>query len=216
VAPPSDRIRIAVVDDYEVVVRGTAAALTAVSGHFEVVELAPLEPVHAEVDIALYDSFAAPEAHGSVVRSILDNPRVARVVVYSWNLDPHLVERALAEGVNGYLSKRLPGPELADALVRVARGETVVLDTDASDPLPRRWPGEELGLTERESEVLALITQGYENRAIAELLYISPNSLKSRIRGLYAKIGASRRSEAIVWGLAHGFEPAGSPNWSAR
>ena len=54
--------------------------------------------------------------------------------------------------------------------------------------------------------MLALITQGYDNDAISTRLYISPNTLKSRIRTLYRKLGFENRVQAAVWGVKHGFE----------
>jgi DNA-binding CsgD family transcriptional regulator len=70
-----------------------------------------------------------------------------------------------------------------------------------------QWPGREHGLTARESEVLALITQGLSNQEIAERTYLSINSVKTYIRTGYRKIGVGRRSQAVAWGMRHGFEP---------
>ncbi len=142
----------------------------------------------------LFDVFGTGEVHtGDVQRAIFD-PLVGRVVVFTSNFDPTLVEKAGQLGVGGYLSKALSGDELADAIEHVARGETVVsAPPDRSAPNRRRWPGQLHDLTEREAEVLALITQGYDNDAIATRLFISPNTLKSRIRTLYRKLGFENR-----------------------
>jgi DNA-binding NarL/FixJ family response regulator len=56
-------------------------------------------------------------------------------------------------------------------------------------------------LTDREREVLALIAQGCTNHEIAAELYVSINSIKSYIRSAYRKIGISRRSQAVIWGM---------------
>ena len=69
------------------------------------------------------------------------------------------------------------------------------------------WPGREIGLTQRESEVLALITQGLTNQEIADKAYISINSVKTYVRTAYRKIGVSRRAQAVSWGMDHGFRP---------
>ena len=69
------------------------------------------------------------------------------------------------------------------------------------------WPGKEHGLTVRESEIVALITQGLSNQEIAERSYLSINSVKTYIRTAYRKMGVERRSQAVLWGIRHGFEP---------
>jgi NarL family two-component system response regulator LiaR len=102
-----------------------------------------------------------------------------------------------------------------EAIQAVHAGDVVTPPTgEASDVLPATdWPGHDAGLSAREAEILALITQGLSNREIAERSYLSINSVKTYIRAAYRKVGVTRRSQAIVWGLTHGFDvhdrPAG-------
>lgn len=72
------------------------------------------------------------------------------------------------------------------------------------DPVGGDWPGRPAGLSVREAEVIALITQGLTNSEIASRAYISMNSLKSYIRTGYRKIGVERRSQAVRWGMENG------------
>jgi DNA-binding NarL/FixJ family response regulator len=174
-----------------------------------VVEIDANEPVHDVVDIVLYDAFAQPESDQAEISVLIGNPRARRVVVYTWNFDPELVESACKQGVSGYLSKTLSARELVTALEAVHAGETVV-----SEPPPRPrgtpgldWPGRTEGLSDRESEILALITQGKSNAEVAALTFLSPNTIKSYIRALYQKIGVSSRTQAVLWGVGHGFSP---------
>ena len=69
------------------------------------------------------------------------------------------------------------------------------------------WPGREEGLTQREAEILALITQGLSNLEIADITHLSINSVKTFIRSCYRRIGAANRPQAILWGVEHGFRP---------
>ncbi len=69
------------------------------------------------------------------------------------------------------------------------------------------WPGRTEGLTDREAEVLALITQGMSNAQVADLTYLSPNTIKTYIRSIYRKIGVDSRTQAVPWGVKHGFIP---------
>jgi len=69
------------------------------------------------------------------------------------------------------------------------------------------WRGKSEGLSNRESEILALITQGKPNSEIAGLTYLSPNTIKTYVRSAYRKIGVSSRTQAVLWGIEHGFRP---------
>jgi DNA-binding NarL/FixJ family response regulator len=107
------------------------------------------------------------------------------------------------------LSKTLNAGDLVAALEAVHAGESVI-----SDVAPRArtiqaldWPGRAEGLSDREAEVLALITQGKSNADVARLMYLSPNTVKSYIRAVYRKIGVGSRTQAVLWGVEHGFTP---------
>jgi NarL family two-component system response regulator LiaR len=202
-------IRLAIVDDYEVVVRGLADMLHAAGEDIEVVELDAQVPVDQRVHIALYDTFAQGQGDSPKVEELVANPRVDKVAVYTWNHDARLVEGALARGVSAYLSKTLTASELVAALRSVHAGECVVSSAPTSEPtlLQGDWPGREEGLTAREAEVVALITQGYSNADIASLASLSINSVKSYIRSSYRKMGVTSRTNAVLWGLDHGMSP---------
>ena len=203
-------VRLAIVDDYEVVIAGVARMLEPYADRIEVVELVANVEVAQPVDIALYDAFAHGQADHDDLQPVLDDRHVRRVVMYTWNFDDELIEVGRRRGLAGYLAKSIPADRLVDALERVHAGEFV-----ASPPPPSRgrgtapgdWPGRTFGLTERESEVLALITQGSSIQQAAETMHLSPNSVKSHAKSLYRKLDIHRRGEAILWGIDHGFRP---------
>src|SRR6478609_1658690 len=91
-----------------------------------VAEIDTNQPVEDGVDIALYDSFAQPESDHAEIKTLIDNPKARRVVVYTWNFHPDLLATALDLGVHGYLSKALTARELVAALESVHAGEIVV------------------------------------------------------------------------------------------
>ena len=201
-------IRLAIINDYEVVVRGLADMLRTASDEIEVVELDLQVPVEEQVDVALYDTFAQGQGDSPKVEELVANPLVSKVVVYAWDLDARLVEAALSAGVSGYLSKTLPADELVGGLRAVHAGETVVSPQPGAGPAAHGdWPGREEGLTAREAEVIALITQGYSNADIAAMASLSINSVKSYIRSSYRKMGVTSRTNAVLWGLDHGMSP---------
>lgn len=200
---------MALVNDYDVVLLGLANMLDRYRDRCVIAEIDANRSVDDVVDIVLYDSFAQPESDHDEVRMLVENPRARHVVVYTWNFHPELVERARKQGVHGYLSKTLSARELVTALEQVHRGEVVVSDPPAR---ARRapgtdWPGRSEGLTDREAEVLALITQGSSNADVARLTYLSPNTVKSYIRSIYRKIDVASRTQAVLWGVEHGFLP---------
>ena len=203
-------VRIAIVNDYEIVVAGVAAMLAPFEDRVHIVELDAGEPVVSDVDVALYDTFGQVQGADIDLDALVRHGRT-KVAVFSWNLQPELVERAMERGAHGYLSKALTAEEIVEGLEAIHRGEVV----RATRPLDEGdeedtgdWPGRGLGLTQRESEVLALITQGFTNQEIADRAYISINSVKTYVRTAYRKIGVSRRAQAVSWGIEHGFRPS--------
>jgi two-component system, NarL family, response regulator LiaR len=204
--PTQHPLRLAIVDDYAVVVAGVASFLAA--QRIDVVETGASEPVISDVDIVLYDTFAQVQGSGLDLEDFVRDSG-AKVVVYSWNLDPALIQEALDGGARGYLSKVLSGAEIVTALERVMAGEVVVITGDHETSVGGRgdWPGRAVGLSSREAEVIALLTQGLSNQEIAVRAFISINTVKSYIRSAYRKINVTTRSQAILWGIDNGFRP---------
>jgi DNA-binding NarL/FixJ family response regulator len=200
---------VALVDDYDVVVVGLAHLFDPYRDRVIVAELDANEPISDDVDVVMYDSFAQPEADQSDIEVLVQNPHAQHVVVYTWNFHPALVDRAMAMGAHGYLSKTLPARDLVAAVESIAAGEIVISDPPqrARRPVALDWPGRTEGLTDREAEVLALITQGKSNAEIAAVMYLSINTIKSYVRNAYRKIGVATRSHAVLWGVRHGFTP---------
>ncbi len=199
-------IRLAIVDDYAVVIAGVASFLA--EERIDVVETAAGLPVLTDVDVVLYDTFGQVQGAGIDLEDFVRDSG-AKVVIYSWNLRPALIEQAIAGGASGYLSKVLTGPVIVEALERIMNGEIVILagDHETSVCGEGDWPGRSAGLSPREAEVVALIARGLSNEEIAERAYVSMNSVKSYVRSAYRKIGVERRTQAVLWAVANGFVP---------
>lgn len=207
--PPNAPITVALVDDYDVVLMGVANMFDRYRDRIVVAEIDSNMSLDDSVDIVLYDSFAQPESDHDEIAALVANPRARRVVVYTWNFHPELIESARAKGADGYLSKTLPARELVAALEAVHAGETVISDIPprGRSAVGLDWPGRGEGLSDRESEILALITQGKSNAEVATLTYLSANTIKSYIRTIYRKINVASRTQAVLWGIEHGFAP---------
>lgn len=206
---PSSPITVALVDDYDVVLLGVAKIIDQYRDRVVVAEIDTNKPVADAVDIVLYDSFAQPESDHHEIGVLVRNPNARRVVVFTWSFHPDLITSAREQGVHGYLSKALPARELVSALERVHAGEFVVSEVSGRvrPASGLDWPGRGEGITDRESEILALITQGLSNADVAAQTYLSPNTVKSYIRSVYRKIGVESRTQAVLWGVDHGFVP---------
>lgn len=123
--------------------------------------------------------------------------------------DPHteLARAALAAGAAAVLARQSDARELGAAIEAVAAG-LVVLDVAARDVLaPRPSPvgvASVEPLTEREREVLGMLARGLSNRRIAERLAIADNTVKAHVAQIFAKLGATTRTEAVTIALRIG------------
>ena len=91
-------ITVALVDDYDVVVMGVANMLGQYGDRIVVAELDSTTSVEDPVDIVLYDSFAQPESDHEEIRVLVEHAQAGRVVVYTWNFHPELIESARRQG----------------------------------------------------------------------------------------------------------------------
>jgi DNA-binding NarL/FixJ family response regulator len=211
---PGEAVRIALVNDHEIVVKGLERMLEDFSGRVQVVELDVQSAVVSPVDVALYDTFSVTQVDESDVDRVIRNPRVREVAVYSWNMHDDLIQAALRKGIRGYLSKSLAAPALVEAIERVAAGEEVVLPqsdvgrASSVEVADGDWPGRADGLSARQAEVVALITMGFSNQQIAERTHLTMNTVKTYIRMAYRQMGVSSRTQAVLWGIEHGMAPS--------
>ena len=135
--------------------------------------------------------------------------KVVFLTVYD---DEQYLYQALRVGAAGFLLKRVRGSELVDYLGRIADGEILIDPTLAGRVALSAarlhsgefWPGAHLGLTQRESEVLALMVAGLSNRAIAARLVVSEETVKTHSRGIYRKLAVSDRAGAVAVALREG------------
>ncbi len=193
-------VSVAAINDYDLVVEGLAAMLERDARLVVRERIVVGEPLRESVDVALYDTFGSAGDAAATLAALRDDPMVGRVVVFSLELQRSALEQAVAAGAAGYISKRLSGAEIADAVVRIAAGEYVeAVGATASANPELDWPGRDHGLTQRESEVLMLASDGLTNAEIGAVLYIGSETVKSHLRSVFSKLRVRNRVEATAF-----------------
>jgi DNA-binding NarL/FixJ family response regulator len=193
-------VRVTLARECDLVTLGFAALLAPYANRVQVLPSPGGVPAR-DVDLTLHDTLAGVrDLPLAAVQSVEHD---GRLVAWTWNARPELVELALGHGVSGVLSKALPATRLVVALESIPHGRPVV-DLGSDQP-PTGSGSSSEALTPREAQVIAMITQGLDNQSIADAASISINSLKSYIRSAYRKMGVTSRSQAVLWGVRHGY-----------
>jgi len=211
------RIRILLAEDHKIVREGTRQLLEqsadmqvvgeAADG-LQAVELAgSLQPDVIVMDVRM------PKLNGiEATRAITKRSPNIKILILSAYDDDSYVFPLLEAGASGYLLKTSSGDELAAAIRLVFAGETA-LSPRISAKLVNRLGGRQAyranrmpeGLTEREMDVLRIAAHGHANKLIASQLGISTQTVQVHFRNIFGKLGVGSRSEAIAYGIQHGW-----------
>ena len=196
-------IRVVLVDDHPVVRAGLRALVDGQDG-IEVVgeasDLAGAERVVAteQPDVVLMDLSLGEGAGGAEItarlRALPEPPQVLVLTTYDTEAD---ILRALDAGALGYLLKDAPAEQLFAGIRATARGETVLAPSVAAR-LVRRAAAPGPVVTEREVEVLELLSRGLGNREMARELLVSEATVKSHLSHVYTKLGVDTRAGAVA------------------
>jgi two-component system nitrate/nitrite response regulator NarL len=200
------RVTVVVVDDHPFFRDGVTRGL-ARDGRIEVLGEAgtgaeALAVIGRELpDVALVD-YQLPDMTGVDVTHALRRDSVAtRVLLVSAFTDGAVVFRALEEGAAGYLAKDASRTELIDAVMKVARGETVIpggLTEGLAAQIRLRAQPSAPALTPRELDVLKGFARGLSIPQLAAELFVAPSTVKTHTQRLYEKLGVSDRAAAVA------------------
>jgi DNA-binding NarL/FixJ family response regulator len=194
-------IAVALINDYMIVLEGLRALLGSSEPEIVIVELDVRKGPRRTVDVSLLDTYGEVESLGERVRSLSADPSNGKIVVFSFSDRPQAVEHAMRAGAQGFISKAAPRQQIIDGIKSAAAGERVILTQRSQHSQideALRWPGRAIGLTERESEILSLLSTGMTNRELGTSLYVSENTIKTHLRSLYAKLGVRNRAQAAA------------------
>ena len=194
-------IRVALVNDYKIVLEGLRALLRPYDSEIRIVELDIETGPQRDVDVTLFDTYGEVQEMRQRARELAADPANGAVVVFSFSDDAALADTYLPVGARGFISKGLPANEIVEGIRAAARGETVTLvrrSQHGKTSAELRWPGRDIGLTERESELLALLPTGMTNRELGDHLHLSENTIKSQLRSLFSKLHVRNRVQAVA------------------
>lgn len=212
--PPDARspepTRILLADDHAVVRRGLRMVLDAEPDLIVVAEaedgLGAVEAaLHTACDLAVLD-VSMPRMGGlQAARELAQRRPALRILMLSMHRDEQFFLEALRVGAAGYVVKSAADRDLIDACRAVMRGETF-LYSDAQHLLLRYARPDDLRarqLSDRESEVLALIAEGHTTQEIAQMLVISPRTVDRHRENLLAKLNLRNRVELARYAIRH-------------
>jgi len=163
--------------------------------------IAELQPNVALVDLKM------PGLGGlAAVREIVSSTPATSLVVFTMYNNPTYVYETMHAGASGYVLKSATKEELVRAIRAVHQGSGF-LQAEVTKPLLRRLvadakvEAERTNLSVREVEVLELLAEGRSNREIGKVLHISDETVKTHLRHIYEKLGASDRAQAVAIAL---------------
>lgn len=201
------RIQVLIADDHPVMRDGIAAAIEsggdmhvlaqACDGAEAIVRFRELRP-----DVALID-LQMPGVDGlQAIAAICAEFPAARVIVLTSYPGDARVKRTLTVGASAYLLKSATREEILAAIRTVMSGRRVVASDVAGEIASHAWS--EM-LSDRELSVLRLVATGNTNKRIADILCISEDTVKARLKAIMNKLGATDRTHAVTLARNRGF-----------
>lgn len=211
-------IRVAVVED-QALVREGIQRLLALEPEIAVVASAEdgeqaLEAVAAaSPDVVLLDMRLPGMSGLEVIRRLAERGQLPPTIILTTFDDDDIVLEGVRAGARGYLLKDVSLAELVDAIRVVAAGGTAIRPVVSErvlrglETMPADFPRLDSpdALTERELEVLRLMTGGYSNREISRALRVAEGTVKNHVSSILSKLGVRDRTRAVLQAVRAGY-----------
>ncbi|HET8944133.1 MAG TPA: response regulator transcription factor [Dehalococcoidia bacterium] len=203
-------VKIMLVDDHEVVRMGLRTLLERRAGFTVVAEAGNVAEAVATARTVLPDVIVMdvrlPDGTGvEACREIRSERPETRVIMLTSYADDEAVYGSIMAGASGYLLKQTRGQNLAEAIGRVAAGESL-LDPGVTDKVLARMrqlaageTDELASLSPQERRILGLIAEGKTNKEIADEVFLSDKTVKNYVSSILSKLNLRRRSEAAAF-----------------
>lgn len=210
-------MKILVVDDHALIREGLRQVLRGLGGDVEVLEagsctrafeLAQQEP---DLDLVLLD-YHLPDMNGLEALDIFarQHPELP-IIVLSGSVNPRVMQKVMNKGAAAFLTKSGMSDELLSVTRLVLAGgihappaaQAFAGDEDAGLPTPL--------LTPRQEEVLQLLLDGYTNKEIGRMLYLSEETVKNHVSSILRSFGVTTRTQAVLAANRHGYSRSGRP-----
>lgn len=203
--------RVAVVADNPLIVAAIRSGVRD-TGAFELLGYAdPREATaqritQAGAEVALVDEGDHAEVSLEVIRSLRDCDAKVKVIALTIDMHGEWIERALLGGASGALSKALHPSALTTLIREMANGHIVhaPVQARATVAAPVERARDHSGLTERELEILRLVSSGAKNGDIAGALWITQQTVKFHVSNIYRKLDVANRTEACHYAHVNG------------
>jgi len=202
-------VRVALVDDHEVVRRGLRDLLDGEPGIEVVAEAGGVDEALARIgatspDVVVVD-VRLPDGDGvSLCRALRERDPAPKCLVLTAFDDEQALVEAIMAGASGYLLKQVRGTDLIDAIRTVAAGGSLLDPAVTQRVLERirhggeREPEELASLTPQERRILEYVAEGMTNRQIGAEMFLAEKTVKNYVSSLLAKLGLERRTQAAV------------------
>lgn len=208
-------IRVVLADDHPVVRHGIKSILS----HDNAIEVigeasdgfeAQTVCKEKSPDVLLLDLSMPGPKLSTLISSIKENSKTTKILILSAHDDDIYVREVIKGGVEGYLLKEEAPDIVTKAVFAIHKGSTwfsqPIVEKLVQWQFGGRSESDDVQLTKREKEILALIAKGYDNEKIADTLKLAEQTIRNYVSTIYEKIDVHTRAEAVVWAIESGYK----------